>query len=99
MIDLYLKQTPALLSKMKQGIKNKEWDSIYDAAHKLIPSFSIVGIDKEFENMAKLIQEYSGTKMHFNKLQELALKLEEVCTQACYELEVESNLIKISDNG
>jgi CheY-like chemotaxis protein len=99
MIDLYLKQTPALLSKMKQGIKNREWDSIYDAAHKLIPSFSIVGIDKEFENMAKLIQEYSGTKLHFDKVQELAFKIEEVCTQACNELEVESNLIKISDNG
>jgi HPt (histidine-containing phosphotransfer) domain-containing protein len=99
MIDLYLKQTPALLSKMKQGIKNREWDSIYDAAHKLIPSFSIVGIDKEFESMAKLIQEYSGTKLHFDKVQELAFKIEEVCTQACNELEVESNLIKISDNG
>ena len=99
MIDLYLKQTPPLISKMKQGINDKEWGSIYDAAHKLIPSFSIVGIDKEFENMARLIQEYSGTKIHFNKLQQLALKLEEVCTQACNELEVECNLIKISTNG
>ena len=38
---------------------------MYDAAHKLIPSFSIMGIDKDFENMAKLIQEYSGTKNIF----------------------------------
>ena len=99
MIQLYLKQTPPLISQMKQGVKNKEWDSIYDAAHKLIPSFSIMGIDKEFENMAKLIQEYSGTKTNLNKLRGLALKLEEACTLACNELENECNLINRSTNG
>ena len=99
MINLYLKQTPPLISKMKLGVKNKEWDSIYDAAHKLIPSFSIMGIDKEFENMAKLIQEYSGTKTNFNKLRGLALKLEEACTLACNELENECNIINRSANG
>ena len=99
MIDLYLKQTPPLISKMKQGVINKDWDSIYDAAHKLIPSFSIMGINKEFENNTKLIQEYSGTKTNFKKLQDLALKVEEACTRACNELEIEYNRLKKSSNG
>ena len=99
MIELYLKQTPPLISNMKQGIINKDWDSIYDSAHKLIPSFSIMGIDKEYENMAKLIQEYSGTKTNFFEIQKLASRLEEVCTLACNELDDECNLIKRSSNA
>ncbi|HBH85827.1 MAG: hypothetical protein A2X05_00360 [Bacteroidetes bacterium GWE2_41_25] len=99
MIELYLKQTPPLISKMKHGVNNKEWDSVYDAAHKLIPSFSIMGIDKEFENMAKLIQEYAGSKNHVNKIQEMALKLEAVCTRACNELKEECNPLKNTTNA
>jgi len=87
MIELYLKQTPSLISKMKEGVRNKDWDSIFEAAHKLIPSFSIVGIHKDFETIARLIQEYSGTKKHLNKIRELALQLEKVCSKACDELE------------
>jgi HPt (histidine-containing phosphotransfer) domain-containing protein len=87
MIELYLKQTPSLISKMKEGVRKKDWDLIFEAAHKLIPSFSIVGIHKDFETIARLIQEYSGTKKHLNKIRELALQLEKVCSKACDELE------------
>jgi hypothetical protein len=33
-----------------------------------------------------MIQEYSGTTQHLDKLPELFLKLELVCSQACQEL-------------
>ena len=62
MIALYLEQTPSLISKMKQSLSDKDWDSLYTAVHKMIPSFSIMGINKDFEEMAKKIQEYSGTQ-------------------------------------
>ncbi len=62
MIELYLKQTPPLISKMKQSLNDKDWDSLYTAVHKMIPSFSIMGINKDFEDMAKKIQEYSSTQ-------------------------------------
>ncbi|MFZ1677569.1 MAG: PAS domain S-box protein, partial [Saprospiraceae bacterium] len=44
MIALYLEQTPPLVSAMKQGLLNKDWNSLYSAVHKMIPSFSIMGI-------------------------------------------------------
>ena len=53
MIGLYLKQTPPLINQMKQGLHDKDWDSVYTAAHKLIPSFSIMGIHKDFEDLCK----------------------------------------------
>jgi PAS domain S-box-containing protein len=94
MISLYLKQTPPLINKMKQSLYDKDWDSVYAAVHKMIPSFSIIGIHKDFEDMAKKIQEYSSTQKHLDKVQELALQLENICSQACKELEEEVNMIK-----
>ncbi len=94
MISLYLKQTPPLISKMRQSVKKKDWDSMYQAVHKMIPSFSIMGMHKDFEDMAKKIQEYSGTKRNLDKIPGLVLQLEDVCSQACGELKEEYKLIK-----
>jgi HPt (histidine-containing phosphotransfer) domain-containing protein len=96
MIELYLKQTPPLISQMKQGLLDKDWDSVYAAAHKLIPSFSIMGIHQDFEDAAKKIQEYSITQKHLEEIQELVLQIENVCSKAFEELEEELNLMKKS---
>jgi PAS domain S-box-containing protein len=96
MIGLYLKQTPPLISKMVQGSFNKDWNSLYEAVHKLIPSFSIMGINKDYEMIAKRIQEYSGTQKHLNEIHELVLQLENVCSKACDELEGELDMMKKS---
>ena len=42
MISLYLEQTPPLVNAMKKGLLDKDWNSVYAAVHKMIPSFSIV---------------------------------------------------------
>jgi len=86
MIALYLEQTPTLVSAMKKGLEQKNWESVYAAAHKMIPSFSIMGIHKDYENMARKIQEYSGANKQIDKLPDLILQLEKVCLQACEEL-------------
>jgi len=93
MIALYLKQTPPLIKQMKQGLYDKDWASVYTAAHKLIPSFSIMGIHQDFEDAAKKIQEYSGTQKHLEEIQELVTQIENVCSKACEKLEEELNMI------
>jgi len=94
MISLYLKQTPPLIRAMKQGIKDRDWNSLYTAAHKIIPSFSIMGISADFENMAKKVQEYADTHQQEAKIPELVLQIENACMQACEELEEEILAIK-----
>lgn len=56
MIALYLEQTIPLVNIMKQSLNDKDWDTLYSAAHKMIPSFAIVGINHDFENITKRIQ-------------------------------------------
>ncbi len=94
MISLYLEQTPPLISTMKKSLQEKDWNSLYMAVHKMIPSFSIMGINVDFENIAKKVQEYASTQKQTEGIPNMILQLENVCAQACLELEEEFNLIK-----
>ena len=94
MISLYLEQTPPLISSIKQSLLDKDWDLLHASVHKMIPSFSIVGMHVDYENMAKKIQEFAHTQQETEGIQELILQLESVCSQACEELQEEYNMIK-----
>jgi len=93
MILLYLEQTPPLINAMKQSWQNKDWSQLYASVHKMIPSFSIIGISADFEQMANKIQEYASKQEQNDNISDMLLKLENVCMQVCQELEVE--LLKI----
>ncbi|MFA5419379.1 MAG: ATP-binding protein, partial [Bacteroidales bacterium] len=94
MISLYLKQTSPLIVAMKKGFKDKDWDTLYSAVHKMIPSFVVVGIKTDFEDMARKVQEYASTQKQSQGIPEMVVQLENICVQACKELEVELEAIK-----
>ncbi|MGD0710840.1 MAG: response regulator [Bacteroidales bacterium] len=98
MISLYLEQTPPLINAMKQGLLDKDWNSLYMAVHKMIPSFSIVGISIDFENMAKKVQEYASTQLQVDGIPDMVLQIGNICAQACIELREEFNRIKKTKN-
>ncbi|MHB8258813.1 MAG: PAS domain-containing hybrid sensor histidine kinase/response regulator [Bacteroidia bacterium] len=99
MISTYLEQTPPLISAMKQGLQDKDWNLLQGAVHKMIPSFSIMGISKDFENLAKKVQEYANNiQLQHEKIPEMVLQLEDICSQACKELEEEFHMIKNSNS-
>jgi len=97
MISLYLEQTPPLISIMKQSMRDKDWIVLYSSVHKMIPSFAIMGISKDFENMAREVQEYAD-KQQIDCIPDLIRQLENVCSQACDELKEEYNIIKLLCN-
>jgi PAS domain S-box-containing protein len=94
MIALYLEQTPVLISTMKQSFNDKDWETLEATAHKMIPSFSIVGISSDFENMAKKVQEFASNKYEEEVILDMVMQLENICTQACKELEEELLILK-----
>jgi hypothetical protein len=94
MISIYLEQTPPLISAMKQSFRDKDWESLYSTIHKMIPSFSIVGIGINFENMAKKVQDYASSQQQADEIPAMVLQLENVCGQACRELQDELIRIK-----
>ena len=95
MISLYLDQTPSLIAAMKQGLYDKDYSALQSAVHKMVPSFSIMGISKDFENIAKKVQEdVDNIQRHRHGMPDLVLQLEKVCIEACKELEEEFKVIK-----
>ncbi|CAM4258823.1 ATP-binding protein [Flavobacterium terrigena] len=88
-ITLYLKQTPPLVSTMKKSFSDKDWDLLGSTVHKMIPSFAIMGINPEITEVAMKIQEFARRLELSKDLDKLILQLENVCTQACVELELE----------
>jgi PAS domain S-box-containing protein len=96
MIVAYLEQTPPLILSMKLSLQNKDWDALYAAVRKIIPSFLIMGISPDFESMAKKVQEYARTQLLTDGISDMVSQLENVCVQACQELEEELKRIKNS---
>jgi CheY-like chemotaxis protein len=96
MIKAYLDQTPPLITAMNQSYHDQDWSKLYSAVHKMIPSFAIMGMNTDYENMAKRVQEYASARQQTDGIFDLVLQLSNVCTQACEELKYEFNRIKIS---
>lgn len=94
-IEAYLRQTPALVSTMKESLKNKDWHTLKSTVHKMMPSFNIMGINKEFEQIAVQIQDYAHKLEQSTELDALVLQLGNVCDNACVELENELKLLKL----
>jgi PAS domain S-box-containing protein len=95
MIAAYLQQTPPLVAAMGESMENKDWALLRASAHKMIPSFSIMGISREYEDMAKKIQSYSGDlEDRREEIDSLVLQLSTICNQACEELVIEYDNIK-----
>lgn len=94
MISLYLNQTPRLVDAMNKSFLEEDWDSLHAAVHQMIPSFSIMGISHDFENMARTIQEYAGIQQQSDVIPALVLQLANICTQSCVELKEEYEMIK-----
>lgn len=98
MISLYLEQTPALILSMKESLINKDWHLLHAAVHKMIPSFAIVGIHKDYENMARKIQDYAISQEQNHNIDEMVANLVDVCNDACEELKQEYLNLKKHNN-
>jgi PAS domain S-box-containing protein len=89
MIQVYLKQTPPLLLTMKQSLKDKDWHLLKASAHKIVPSFTIMGIHSEYTELARKIQVYAEKLEQSEELNDMVSQLEKVCNQSFIELKNE----------
>ncbi len=94
MIAIYLEQTPPLVLAMKQSLHDEDWELLEAAVHKIIPSFLIMGINEDFEMMARKVHEYAISREQTEIMHDLVLQIEMVCISACSELEEELKRIK-----
>jgi CheY-like chemotaxis protein/nitrogen-specific signal transduction histidine kinase len=94
MLEAYLEQTPALITALTKSFKDEDWEILQATAHKIIPSFSIIGMSSEFETIARNVQEYAVSRQKLEGIQEMVNQLEHGCMQACEELTEEYQTLK-----
>jgi PAS domain S-box-containing protein len=94
MIDAYLEQTPKLVSVMQQSLEQKDWMMLRASVHKMMPSFSIMGISPSYEEMARKVHDYAGSQEYADDMKELVRQLADVHTRACQELSEELTKLK-----
>jgi CheY-like chemotaxis protein len=90
MIELYLKQTPPLINTISKSYNQKDFETLKLTIHKLLPSFSIVGIESKYIELAKKIENEITSPQLKNSIQ----KIENACNQAMEELKIELNNLK-----
>ena len=88
MIYLYLEQTPPIVATMMDSLNKKDWELLKSAVHKLVPSFSIMGIDEKYHTIAEKIQENIRLKK-YKSIGSLVKSIEEICVFSCSDLKVE----------
>ncbi|MCC3153622.1 PAS domain S-box protein [Hymenobacter sp. BT770] len=108
MIRLYLQEIPQLVQTMKKSIGEKNWVALKMATHSIIPTFATMGIDPQYEDIAKAIQALAvmlilkdtgdwASDESRARIHTLFGKIETVCALAARELE--EKLVMLTKNG
>ena len=98
MISLYLEQTASLIVAIKHSLQGNDWPQVQAIAHKMIPSFLIMGISPDHETTAQNIQEYARTRQNIEMIPDLVKQLTEILEQACEELREEAKELTKNTN-
>ena len=95
LISVYLDHTPPVILALGQSLREKDWQSLASAVHKIVPSIPIMGMGDKYVEMAKKVQEYAGAKQNLDQIPGLVLQLEHVFDRAGKELEEELRKLKM----
>ena len=93
-VDEKLLYNKIIAETIKQSLFDENWHLLNAATHKILPSFVIVGINPNYEKLVRKIQELATDSSKIEEINNLVVQLEQVCLQACDELEEEFNKIK-----
>jgi HPt (histidine-containing phosphotransfer) domain-containing protein len=85
MIETFLKNTPPLISEMKDHLQKSDWKKIGDIAHKMKPSFTFMGIHSAKDLIRNL--ECNGRKETGTRdIPTQVIELDNICSKAFIEL-------------
>ena len=89
MLKAYLEETPTLLGNLKIGIEKNDWPAVKYAAHSMLPSFPMLGMETKYEEIARKIQDHATRAEESKEIKKLFSELEVACEKAMHELESE----------
>ncbi|MEP7171712.1 MAG: Hpt domain-containing protein, partial [Bacteroidota bacterium] len=93
-ISLFMQNAPQTVSDLSASLEKKDWNGVVQAAHKIKPTLSYLGM-KEAHLAAAKIEEHAKNLVSLNEIPELTKKIKDACAKAYNELEQELKEISI----
>lgn len=84
-IQMLIDETPNELYNLKQFTKEKNWKRVRAIAHKMKSGITYLGLSGTLE-LAKRIEEYSGSETHVDRIPDLVEQVSVACTKAINDL-------------
>jgi len=88
MIDIFLENTPIMISKIEEGLENKDYDQVNFYAHKLKSSIDNLSINQLTDEI-RLIEKYAKERSSLGNLPDLINKLKAVIKIVIEEIKID----------
>lgn len=88
-IQQFLKQVPLFIEELNKHHSSSDWAGLQFNAHKIGSHFDCLGIQKEYRDVARKIEEYAKLKENSDSIPGLLIKLKNSLQQANKELNEE----------
>ena len=85
LVTLFLRNTPPTLDLMEESYQSGNWDDVRNAAHKMKPTFSYMGL-KQLEVKAARIEDICRNQDNKEEINPLIGEIKYICEAAFTEL-------------
>lgn len=87
-LNLFVTNIPASVTDLEDGLQQKDWEKVRQAAHKMKPSLNYVGLKETYEDVMA-IEKNAKELCNLDDMPALIKKVSDQCAVACIELENE----------
>jgi len=85
MVQTFVSSVPQVLLEMEQSLKDEDWEKVSNLAHKIKPTFTLMGLD-DLKNSIVFIEVNGGKRTDLHEVRETTLKFIEECRGVIPEL-------------
>lgn len=87
-LQLFVNNIPTSVTDLEDGLQDKDWEKVRQAAHKMKPSLNYVGLKETYQDVMTIEANAKDLK-NLDDMAALIKKVSDQCAVACIELENE----------
>lgn len=90
-VVLFTEEVPPEIKNIRQGLKEKDYEKVYHAAHKIKPTLDMLGMDLAYEDVLA-IEKWSRSEGKKKEIKDVFKSLKDYLDQALKELKKDYGL-------
>lgn len=90
-VVLFLEEVPVEITNIKEGLKEKDYNKVYHAAHKIKPTLDLLGMDLAYEDVVA-VEAWSRAEGKKKEIKAIVDSLKEYVSKTVKELKKDYDL-------